>query len=264
MKKDAPSAPAGTKKPDRPHVPVLQALSARGIRFTRSALRLIAGTAATCALVAAWFVAPAQQEVLTFKAQFSGSKTRLYWTTAPGLQVNYFAVERSWNGRSFETVGLVSPQGDDAAFGRYSFIDKDYYSSMVYYRLRVVDDRLGSDIQGNLVGIQLSPDAREFVVRPLADMAGSVYIDVMQLDGQEIIVDAVDGEGQIIANAILHTDRHEYAFEMKPVRDLPDGTYTVSAFFDQQVLKTRVTVKAAAAPTSEAGGTYHPLNFTQR
>ena len=101
-------------------------------------------------------------------------------------------MERSWNGEQFETIGLVRPQGEAGAPGQYRFIDKDYYTSVVYYRLRRVDHALQSTLAGQLACIQLAEDFKEFVITPLSGLPGSLYADGSRLPAGNIIVDAVD------------------------------------------------------------------------
>ncbi len=231
---------------------LVKIFSARGIRIKESVIRLAAGLTA-CLLLGLSGV-KAQDPVLAFKAHFTGEKIRLYWTVAPGTSYNYFAIERSWNGKQFETVGLVAAEGTASTLDTRSFTDKDYYSTIVYYRLRLVGQDLQSAVVGNIVALQLSEDAREFRISPFRDMPGAVYIDGKKLEADEIIVDAVNREKQIIANGILKKHKGEMAFIMQDVRKLKPGPYVVSAFFNHKVHKTLlVIIEPPAGSAAEEG-----------
>jgi hypothetical protein len=249
--------PVMEKKQPRPAPPVprpagslqwVQALSARGIRIKESILKMAAGMMAV-GLLACAPRAMAQDAVLSFKAHFNGQKTKLYWSTAPGTRFNYFAIERSWNGERFETIGLVGAQDESSGLDAYAFTDKDYYSSIVYYRLRLVGQDMRSRVVGNIIAIQLSEDAKAFNIAPYREVPGAVYIDGFRLPDDEIIVDAVNREKQIIANGILKKQDGEPAFAMQTVRKLKPGTYVISAFFDNRVLKTKLVVREPSRDT---------------
>ncbi len=242
---------------------LLQELSSRGIRLKASVIRLFTGCYLAVLLLAATG-AGAQSTVLDFKAVFTGTKTRLYWSAAAGPTLNYFSVERSWNGRDFETIGLVGPGQGSGALTTFQYIDKDYYTSIVYYRLRTVDNKLHATVCANLAGIQVSDESKEFNVSLLPDVPGAIYIDATRLDGEEIIVDAVDNEKQIVANAMLVRSQNKMSFNLVSMRTVKPASYVVSAFFDNRVLKTKIRI----SPASDSGA-YKvtdpvPVNLTRK
>lgn len=80
----------------------------------------------------------------SFTASRQNNNVILQWSTATEQNSNYFAIERSYNGKTFETIGTLPTKGFAAS---YSFTDGNPFfssvetngSSEVYYRLQQFD-----------------------------------------------------------------------------------------------------------------------------
>lgn len=78
--------------------------------------------------------------VLTsFTAQRQSEAALLQWTTAQEKNSAFFDVQRSADGREFQTLGRVEAAGDATSTRRYAFHDATAPAGTVYYRLRQVD-----------------------------------------------------------------------------------------------------------------------------
>jgi hypothetical protein len=82
---------------------------------------------------------PLPVELLSFTAKQSGESIALAWATASELNFNYFAVERSTNGKNFTEIGKVEGHGTTKIRHDYSFDDKTPQVGKNYYRLKTVD-----------------------------------------------------------------------------------------------------------------------------
>ncbi|MFM9051054.1 MAG: hypothetical protein ACKOKF_01875, partial [Bacteroidota bacterium] len=80
-------------------------------------------------------------ELVAFDAKQMASGNLCQWTTASETNNDYFVVERSYDGESFEDIGRVDGfgSGTTTEIHEYQFVDKDPCSGVVYYRLRQVD-----------------------------------------------------------------------------------------------------------------------------
>ncbi|WP_223650062.1 T9SS type A sorting domain-containing protein [Hymenobacter psoromatis] len=78
--------------------------------------------------------------VLTsFGAQRSGAAVRCAWTTASEVNSRGFDVERSLDGHTFATLGMVAAAGTAATTRAYTFLDAHAPTTTAYYRLRQLD-----------------------------------------------------------------------------------------------------------------------------
>ncbi|GEM_PF-5548385 len=237
---------------------IIQNLSVNGIRLKPSVIRILLAKAMfPFIFIIMSSTLFAQQELMECKAAFNGSKVKLYWSIAQDDGINYFSVERSWNGKEYETIGLVLPEHSKSRFRNYSFIDKDYFSSLIYYRIKTVNVKGETRIVGNIIALQLAADAKEFAITPMQGVPGFLYADASRIEGDEVILDAVDAEGQIIANAILNKNAGKVCAELKSLRQLSHSEYVISAFFNNKVIKTRL--KVIPVPGELSGRAISPL-----
>nr|WP_262907993.1 T9SS type A sorting domain-containing protein [Hymenobacter sp. 15J16-1T3B] len=81
---------------------------------------------------------PLPVELTSFTAERRNADALLRWTTALEKNSAYFEVQRSRDGREFQTIGKVQAQGNSTRAIDYSFLDKAA-AGTVYYRLHQVD-----------------------------------------------------------------------------------------------------------------------------
>lgn len=68
-----------------------------------------------------------------------GAEARLDWSTFSERNNDYFAVERSQNGKDFAEIGKVKGTGASREIVHYQFADRQPEPGLNYYRLRQVD-----------------------------------------------------------------------------------------------------------------------------
>jgi hypothetical protein len=69
--------------------------------------------------------------------KIADNKTRIDWTSTDEVNTLQFIIERSIDGLSFNTIGIVTAEGTGA--NAYQFTDNNTFSSSAYYRLKMVD-----------------------------------------------------------------------------------------------------------------------------
>lgn len=60
------------------------------------------------------------------------------WTTAEEVNTDYYAIERSLDGKVFEAIGFVSSK-NQLAISTYHYSDHEYFDKVVYYRITEYD-----------------------------------------------------------------------------------------------------------------------------
>lgn len=83
--------------------------------------------------------APLPVELTRFGALLQKDGVRVSWETATERNCDYFAVERSGDGRSFAEVTRVAGNGNSSAKRSYATLDVAPLPGVSYYRLRQVD-----------------------------------------------------------------------------------------------------------------------------
>ncbi|MBC7488157.1 MAG: T9SS type A sorting domain-containing protein [Cytophagaceae bacterium] len=83
------------------------------------------------------FVLPV--ELISFKAKALGNVALLNWSTAMEKNNAAFVIERSKDGKTFESIGNKAGQGTTLSVTNYEFADEHPYNTLVYYRLKQID-----------------------------------------------------------------------------------------------------------------------------
>jgi hypothetical protein len=81
----------------------------------------------------------ADADILEFRAEPSPNKITLNWKTGQENEISLFHVERSLNNQDFQTIGEVTPKGNNSS---YEFVDDNIsrLKSIYYYRLKIIND----------------------------------------------------------------------------------------------------------------------------
>ena len=82
---------------------------------------------------------PLPIELYEFDLFIEREEVGVYWSTQSEAATDFFRVERSSNGESWETIGTVQASGNSNTLLTYEFIDKNPKEGMSYYRLTSYD-----------------------------------------------------------------------------------------------------------------------------
>ncbi len=82
---------------------------------------------------------PLPIELTNFQGYRQGTINYLKWTTASEINSDYFAIERSRNGKDFETIETIQAQGNSNQPVDYMTSDVGQINSINYYRLKFYD-----------------------------------------------------------------------------------------------------------------------------
>ena len=94
---------------------------------------------------------------------------KVYWTTKPEINNNYFVVQRRFSNQAdfinIDTVASKAPNGTSFDFLNYAINDPNNYSGITYYRLMLVD-LSGRQTFSNIVPVGKAPDENQLLVWP--------------------------------------------------------------------------------------------------
>jgi len=97
------------------------------------------GTCNSFAEVEAQCLLPFPVELVNIRAEKSGSSVVLSWLTASEINNQGFEINRSHDGRSWETIGYENGAGSTLAATQYRFLDENPLGGTNYYRLKQID-----------------------------------------------------------------------------------------------------------------------------
>ena len=104
-------------------------------------------------------------ELLNFKAIKERKEILLSWQTASEQNSDYYAVERSIDGRKFTGIGRVTAMGTSMETHNYSLTDKNPATGLNYYRLKQVD-KDGQFTNSKIISVVFDRNVLSFYPNP--------------------------------------------------------------------------------------------------
>jgi hypothetical protein len=155
-------------------------------------------------------------ELTVFNVVLENDDAHLTWTTASEWNSDYYSVERSEDGLSFNTIASLNASGYSTQPSNYFFFDNhvtELGSGKIYYRLLMVDTD-GSFEYSPVRWISLSglpepilvfpnPFSTELSIKLYADESRNALIivsDVLGKSSRKIPYDLLEGENFILMN----------------------------------------------------------------
>lgn len=97
-------------------------------------------------------------EMAEFRAQSIDGEVYLDWTTASEVNNDFFTVQRTVDGTSFENIGMVDGAGNSQDRLSYNFVDYNPFKGTSYYRIKQTDFN-GNYKYSELVAVDLDGKA---------------------------------------------------------------------------------------------------------
>ncbi|QIX61347.1 T9SS type A sorting domain-containing protein [Hymenobacter sp. BT18] len=201
------------------------AILANGARVTATATLAVQGTSefAGNTIISN---GPLPVELTRFEVAAVNQDAQLTWQTAIEKNNDHFAVERSFDGRSFEQIGQVQGNGTTTSVHTYAYTDTrigQQHAGTVYYRLKQVDtDGKFRYTDTRTVSFAGRAVAGAVVLYPNPATTQST-LDLSILPSGAYQVTLVDMAGRIIRTVSMQGG----LTSTLDVRDLAEGTYTV-------------------------------------
>jgi hypothetical protein len=174
-------------------------------------------------------------ELTSFTAEVVPEGVALNWVTAVEINNDYFAVERSVDGVSFETIGKQAGMGNSSVEQYYGIMDLAPKAGLTYYRLKQVDTD-GTFEYSDLVSVFVKETTH-------ANVAWAMYpnpvIDKLKITGGE--------EGRLVGLELMDQDGRSIALHplvfgeetQIDVSGLRPGMYIIRVITPDQVSSQR-------------------------
>ncbi|MBI2270297.1 MAG: T9SS type A sorting domain-containing protein [Bacteroidetes bacterium] len=141
---------------------------------------------------------PLPIQLVFFSAKEEGGKVLLTWATGVEVNNDYFSIERSLDGISFEVIGRIKGAGTSSRQLNYSFLDEKPFEDISYYRLKQTD--YDGKFEYFALGSANIRSKTQFSVYPSpaasAEMVNVSYFSAHQEEGA--IINIYNAEGSIV------------------------------------------------------------------
>jgi hypothetical protein len=171
-----------------------------------------------------------------FTAKLQQQNVVLNWTTSNEVNNEYFLVQRSGDGRTFETIGKVKGGGTTTRVSTYQFIDARPMAGVSYYRLQQVDvDGKSSLSKVELIQLQ-GESAASLRLYPNPVDSYQLYVDVPTEKGEKVLLTVHDMLGKTIYETSFEYNGEPYLVS----KHLPDGVYMITVATSNKVFHEKV------------------------
>jgi hypothetical protein len=184
---------------------------------------------------------PLPIELTSFTAALASSFVELNWETESELNNDFFTVERTGNGETFETINTVKGAGTSVSPKSYKTFDYQPLSGRLYYRLKQTDFD-GKYQYSKLVAVDV-PESLVWKVYPNPSDGKSIHVTFTQNDlGKTAGIRLTDVNGKemfasqprVLSEAMVSVELREPA---------PPGLYILTIAVDQQVSRVKLIVR---------------------
>ena len=179
-------------------------------------------------------LAPLPVQLVSFVGRMQGRTARLTWQTASESNSDYFEVQASADGRSFEPVGRVAAAGSSQQARHYQFECQPAASGSSYYRLRQIDQD-GTAHYSPTVVVQTGAAAVEVFPSCFAD-----HLTVRLPTAAAASLTLLAADGRVVRRQELPASPEAQDAALASLADLPAGLYLLRVVVDGQALVQRV------------------------
>ncbi len=167
---------------------------------------------------------PVPVQLLTFDGLAKGNKVSLNWKTTNEVGFNYFAIERSADGRSFTEIGRVYSQNNTNEIKQYSFDDVTITGGRFQYRLKMIDLD-GTFVYSKVIVVNTSnTSASHEKVFPTI-FTNHLSLEINAIASETVHVKLLNLHGQILQQDSYQCRSGNNAFTITPETALPPGQY---------------------------------------
>ena len=183
---------------------------------------------------------PLPVELLSFTGTATAEGVSLNWATATEKDNDRFEVQRSADGRSFETVGTVKGNGNSNTRLNYNFQDKRPMAGINYYRLRQVDFS-GTFEFSKVIAVDARNKMNDAVTLYPNPTVDGIFNVRMQPNGQEVTLQVMDISGRVLHTRNV-TNNADVMVDGKALGMRP-GMYLISVKSGENVTVQKLLMK---------------------
>lgn len=168
-------------------------------------------------------------QLLNFTAENKDNRVILEWTTATEINNEYFNIERSKDGISWESIGVISGCGTCSYNNSYTFSDQFPLEGVSYYRMKQTDYD-GKFTYSELVVVDIK---KKMNIQVWSDKSkGTIFISGLV---SEATIEIYDTTGKLMVHLKSETKITEV-----PAQFFPRGCYLIKVYGKNETYSTKL------------------------
>lgn len=180
-------------------------------------------------------------EWLSFEGQVLPEGNKLIWKTASETESDYFEVQYSTNGQSFETLGKVTAAGNSISAKKYEFLDRNAANGLTYYRI-VQYDIDGQSSKSNTIDLLRTYERFNFTRIAPIPACDNLEITYNALSEAPVRMEIYNITGQLIESRALTAHNGLNTIGLS-VDKYTSGIYLISLNDGSRIITNRFVVR---------------------
>ncbi len=169
---------------------------------------------------------PLPVTLVAFNGKYNNGLSSLDWQTTQEINNDYFAIQRSTNGKDFTVVGKVTGAGNSSISKSYQFQDPISGAGYVYYRLRQVDID-GKSVLSPIVRLNMGSKAASFELYPNPFINSfTASFSATKPATATLLIRSING--QVLYSKTIAVTKGFNAIQLSNLPVMPSGLYHVS------------------------------------
>lgn len=180
---------------------------------------------------------PLPVKLLFWNGKAKESGVQLEWATATEIDNDYFSIDRSMNGKDWQTITIINGNGSTSDRNNYQYFDNYYTNKPTYYRLLQTDYDGESELFNTIV-VQPNLHATNILLTPNPN-DGHFAIQMSNLEEESLVdIQIFGSEGKSIEYNSLRI-YNQIQFDLS---DKPAGVYLlkITSFGDTKVMRVKI------------------------
>jgi endonuclease/exonuclease/phosphatase family metal-dependent hydrolase len=169
-----------------------------------------------------------------FSARLENQNIILTWQTASETNNAYFNIQRSSDGKNFETIDRVEGAGTTYELQEYVFIDESPVNGLNYYRLQQVDFD-GQSENHRVISVLMTDESNDVTIVPnqVRNQFDIVFNEAITSDAQ---IDIYTINGQLVKSESTHITGNRQTIDAS---QLNSGMYIIRMNVDNRLIMKR-------------------------
>ena len=143
-------------------------------------------------------------ELVSFIAESNGDEVSLNWATSSEINNDYFTIERSLDGVSFEEVETHLGAGNSNVEIHYSTVLEELNADEIYYRLKQTDFN-GDFMYSSIISVNMIREIQLSIYPNPVVKVSTLIVNSIKSDQGKMIVTNIEGKTVNEKNFELHT-----------------------------------------------------------
>jgi hypothetical protein len=188
------------------------------------------------------------ERMISFNAAYMSHEIDLNWNITNGNKYDYFIVERSIDGNSFEKVGEVKGNSEASAVTDYSFADFVRPSvarkNDLYYRIKQIDAQNNASYSKMLIVRMYNSKSVAAVSVTPDPTVNDILVNVQLKENSFVVMTVKDNNGNQLMKKAERADNGSNAYSLDGTSKLKPGTYQLEVIINSNERMTMQLIKS--------------------